>query len=33
VNDEIFLTFIKAAFSNPRKKMINNLMSKGYEKE
>lgn len=33
VDDEMFLTFIKAAFSNPRKKMINNLMSKGYEKK
>ncbi len=33
VNDELFLAFIKAAFSNPRKKMINNLAQFWYDKD
>lgn len=33
VGDKEFLAFIKAAFLNPRKKMINNLASKGYSKD
>ncbi len=32
VEDKDFLAFIKAAFSNPRKKVINNLSSSWYEK-
>lgn len=33
VDDAKFMAFIKAAFSNPRKKMINNLAQWGYSKE
>lgn len=33
VEDSTFLAFIKAAFSNPRKKMVNNLSNSWYEKE
>lgn len=33
VRDDIFLAFIKAAFSNPRKKMINNLAQFWYSKQ
>lgn len=33
VNDELFLAFIKSAFSNPRKKMINNLAQFWYSKQ
>ncbi|MBW7954218.1 ribosomal RNA small subunit methyltransferase A [Candidatus Gracilibacteria bacterium] len=33
VDDNLFLAFIKASFSNPRKKMINNLSSFGYDKK
>lgn len=32
VDDDIFLRFIKASFSNPRKKMINNLAQFWYDK-
>lgn len=33
IDDEKFLSFIKASFSNPRKKMINNLASFWYDKK
>ncbi len=33
IDDEKFLSFIKAAFSNPRKKMINNLSNFWYDKQ
>lgn len=33
VNDALFLSFIKASFSNPRKKMVNNLANAGYNKQ
>lgn len=33
VDDSTFLTFIKASFSNPRKKLISNLVNAWYEKE
>lgn len=33
VEDSVFLAFIKAAFSNPRKKMINNLSNFWYDKQ
>ncbi|MDD5769501.1 MAG: 16S rRNA (adenine(1518)-N(6)/adenine(1519)-N(6))-dimethyltransferase RsmA [Candidatus Gracilibacteria bacterium] len=33
LDDNLFLTFIKSSFSNPRKKMINNLSNAGYNKE
>lgn len=33
VEDADFLVFIKQAFSNPRKKMLNNLSNAGYQKE
>ncbi len=33
VDDLVFLKFIKASFSNPRKKMINNLSSFWYDKK
>ncbi len=33
LSDSVFLAFIKAAFSNPRKKMINNLSQFWYSKE
>lgn len=33
VSDEIFMKFIKSAFLNPRKKMINNLAQSGYNKQ
>lgn len=33
IPDDIFLSFIKASFSNPRKKMINNLSSAWFKKE
>ncbi len=33
IDDDVFLSFIKSAFSNPRKKMMNNLASFSYDKE
>lgn len=33
INDDLFLAFIKASFSNPRKKMINNLTNAWYDKQ
>jgi 16S rRNA (adenine1518-N6/adenine1519-N6)-dimethyltransferase len=33
VNDEKFLEFIKKAFLNPRKKLINNLWNFGFQKD
>jgi 16S rRNA (adenine1518-N6/adenine1519-N6)-dimethyltransferase len=33
IDDNDFLAFIKASFSNPRKKLISNLVNAWYEKE
>lgn len=33
INDEQFLNFIKKAFTQPRKKLVNNLMQAWFEKE
>lgn len=33
IDDNVFLAFIKASFSNPRKKLISNLVNAWYEKE
>lgn len=33
INDDVFLYFIKASFSNPRKKIINNLSSAWFKKD